>query len=161
MLNECANHPCKNGGSCVNQINGYSCTCPAGYVGHNCTIEIDECASSPCKNGGSCENLVNRYICICPSGFAGHDCSTDCFFKSTLYVGQVSQTIDNVTCDRWDVHLLPGTLLASKLPDPKLSDAANFCRDPDGKGHPWCYISGNGLKTWEFCDVLFCQGLYY
>ncbi|KAK3596682.1 hypothetical protein CHS0354_038018, partial [Potamilus streckersoni] len=83
--------------------------------------------------------------------------SRECFFRSSLYVGHVSITIDNITCDRWDAHHVPNDSLASKLPDQSLDDALNYCRDPDGKGHPWCYVKGNPVKTWEFCDVPYCQ----
>ena len=32
-------------------INGYRCSCAAGYTGTNCGINIDDCTSSPCVNG--------------------------------------------------------------------------------------------------------------
>ncbi|KAL3887248.1 hypothetical protein ACJMK2_027192, partial [Sinanodonta woodiana] len=86
----------------------------------------------------------------------------DCFFKSSLYIGHVNITIDNVTCDRWDAHLSHSDLLTLKLPDVSTSEASNYCRDPDEKGHPWCYVSNDPHhKTWEFCDVLFCRECYF
>ncbi len=33
---ECASTPCENGGTCVGSVNGYSCTCVAGYTGEHC-----------------------------------------------------------------------------------------------------------------------------
>ena len=38
-------------GACVDQVNGFTCQCIAGYTGHDCTVEIDECQSSPCVHG--------------------------------------------------------------------------------------------------------------
>ena len=35
-VNECASRPCQNGGQCVDGVNGYTCTCVAGYAGINC-----------------------------------------------------------------------------------------------------------------------------
>jgi hypothetical protein len=35
-INECASNPCENGGSCTDNVNGYSCTCIGGYTGINC-----------------------------------------------------------------------------------------------------------------------------
>ena len=35
-IDECATSPCQNSGSCTDQINGYSCSCAAGYDGANC-----------------------------------------------------------------------------------------------------------------------------
>ena len=33
---ECASDPCLNDATCVEQVNGYECQCPAGFVGTNC-----------------------------------------------------------------------------------------------------------------------------
>ena len=30
IIDMCASNPCLNGGTCFNQINNYSCVCPAG-----------------------------------------------------------------------------------------------------------------------------------
>lgn len=47
--------PCQNGATCTNMgPDAYSCTCPPGYTGTNCDINIDECGSTPCQNGGTC-----------------------------------------------------------------------------------------------------------
>ena len=35
-VDECASSPCQNGGTCLDQINSYSCSCVAGYTGSNC-----------------------------------------------------------------------------------------------------------------------------
>ena len=35
-IDECASNPCKNGGTCIENIGGYSCDCPDGYAGENC-----------------------------------------------------------------------------------------------------------------------------
>ncbi|KAL3887069.1 hypothetical protein ACJMK2_027025, partial [Sinanodonta woodiana] len=64
-------------------------------------------------------------------------------------------------CDRWDAHLVPNDPLVQMLPGQSLVGAANYCRDPDNKGHPWCYIKGHPSKSWEFCDVPYCQECYY
>ena len=34
----CASNPCQNGGSCVDGIGSYSCSCPTGYEGDHCQI---------------------------------------------------------------------------------------------------------------------------
>lgn len=35
-INECASVPCQNGGNCTDQVNGYNCSCVAGYTGIHC-----------------------------------------------------------------------------------------------------------------------------
>lgn len=35
-IDECANHTCANGASCVDGVNNYSCSCVAGYTGDRC-----------------------------------------------------------------------------------------------------------------------------
>lgn len=35
-IDECEPNPCKNSGTCKDEINGYLCTCPDGYTGTNC-----------------------------------------------------------------------------------------------------------------------------
>ena len=33
---ECASRPCKNGGTCIDRVNKYNCSCAIGYEGINC-----------------------------------------------------------------------------------------------------------------------------
>ena len=35
-IDECASSPCQNGGTCTDMVDGYNCTCAAGYDGENC-----------------------------------------------------------------------------------------------------------------------------
>ena len=34
--NFCQSIPCRNGGNCINQQNGYSCSCGQGFYGNSC-----------------------------------------------------------------------------------------------------------------------------
>ena len=34
--NECQSSPCQNGGTCIDQINSYKCTCTDDWKGTNC-----------------------------------------------------------------------------------------------------------------------------
>ena len=36
-INECSPNPCKNGGSCTDLVNGFTCSCVAGYNGGDCS----------------------------------------------------------------------------------------------------------------------------
>uniref|UniRef100_K1QKZ4 Putative fat-like cadherin-related tumor suppressor-like protein n=1 Tax=Magallana gigas TaxID=29159 RepID=K1QKZ4_MAGGI len=35
-INECASNPCQNGGTCFNNINSFSCSCPGHVYGTTC-----------------------------------------------------------------------------------------------------------------------------
>ncbi len=35
-INECGSNPCMNGATCTDDVNSYTCTCVAGYIGTNC-----------------------------------------------------------------------------------------------------------------------------
>ena len=35
-LNECESSPCKNGGTCNDSVDGYTCVCAEGYKGKTC-----------------------------------------------------------------------------------------------------------------------------
>jgi hypothetical protein len=59
-------------------VNGFKCSCPAGYDGATCDHDIDNCASKPCLRG-TCGDLVNDFKCSCPAGWRGKRCETaDC-----------------------------------------------------------------------------------
>jgi len=69
--------PCKNGGTCINTANGYSCQCNSLYQGSDCSIPIDPCASNPCVASGSisCQATTNTtnygFTCTCQPGYTG------------------------------------------------------------------------------------------
>lgn len=74
--NACDPDPCLNGATCVDELNGYTCVCPAGYEGANCETNIDDCNPNPCLNGGTCVDGTESYSCSCPSGYTGAHCET-------------------------------------------------------------------------------------
>ncbi|XP_067041983.1 uncharacterized protein [Acropora muricata] len=76
-LDDCVNHNCSNGASCIDGINSYSCNCSAGFIGSNCETNIDDCVSHTCANGASCVDGINTYSCKCTAGFTGWNCDTD------------------------------------------------------------------------------------
>ncbi|WAQ98693.1 FAT4-like protein, partial [Mya arenaria] len=67
--------PCHNGGTCENLDGFYSCNCPQGWSGQNCSQDINECSSSNfCENRGLCYNLIGTFRCICSAGWNGTNC---------------------------------------------------------------------------------------
>ncbi|XP_070175573.1 delta-like protein D [Littorina saxatilis] len=85
-INECASSPCQNEGSCVDQVNAYTCICQDGYTGTHCETDVDECACDPCQNGGSCVDQVNSYWCNCLNNNFGIHCESVC--STVLLNGQ-------------------------------------------------------------------------
>lgn len=78
-VNECVSSPCLNGGSCVDEVDGYGCTCLSGCTGIHCETDIDECLSSPCLHGGSCVDEVGSWSCTCDAHWSGQQCTgPDC-----------------------------------------------------------------------------------
>ena len=41
-INECSSAPCLNGGSCVDHVNGYTCSCVPGYTGVHCETDMSQ-----------------------------------------------------------------------------------------------------------------------
>jgi hypothetical protein len=76
-INECASNPCRNGATCVDAVNQFSCVCVPGFSGTLCQTDINECASNPCQNGASCSDAVNQFSCLCAPGFSDVLCQTD------------------------------------------------------------------------------------
>ncbi|XP_078001352.1 uncharacterized protein LOC144453853 [Glandiceps talaboti] len=72
----CTRHePCRNGGTCYNNRPGfYTCTCPAGFTGKDCEIEINDCNANVCLNGGTCQDSINAFECLCTPEYTGTNC---------------------------------------------------------------------------------------
>ncbi|KAL4216384.1 hypothetical protein ACF0H5_024111 [Mactra antiquata] len=111
--------------------NSSLCKIPA-YSNYACRQSCGHCASTTTKPGTSSVD------------------PTDCFYESTLYEGQYSTTLFGKTCLPWsDVN----------HGFPNMENAGNKCRDPTGRGHPWCFVS-TAMDS-EFCGVPFCEACYY
>ena len=42
-IDECQSSPCQNDGTCLDNLNSYSCNCFPGWTGKNCSISKSEC----------------------------------------------------------------------------------------------------------------------
>lgn len=78
---ECASNPCVNEGSCVDRVNGFSCTCGRGYSGDFCQLRSSAavCFPSLCQ-GGVCvdDYRNNKAVCVCYSGYRLSKSSCQC-----------------------------------------------------------------------------------
>ncbi|KAM8866406.1 LOW QUALITY PROTEIN: protein crumbs homolog 2-like [Synchiropus picturatus] len=74
LYDACLHAACEN---CTSEAGTgtFTCHCPAGFTGANCTQEVDECESNPCGGARShCVNQIDGYSCHCPPGSAGDAC---------------------------------------------------------------------------------------
>uniref|UniRef100_A0A8C0PAW9 Protein crumbs homolog 1 n=1 Tax=Canis lupus familiaris TaxID=9615 RepID=A0A8C0PAW9_CANLF len=76
QLNACNSSPCLHGGNCEDIYSSYHCSCPLGWSGTHCELNIDECFSNPCIHG-NCSDRVAAYRCRCEPGYTGVNCETD------------------------------------------------------------------------------------
>lgn len=51
-LDECLSNPCQNSGTCDDRENGYVCSCPVGYAGLHCEMDVAVC------NTGLCDIII-------------------------------------------------------------------------------------------------------
>lgn len=121
------------------------------------------------KSCGGGEMSRTRHCVFSNVAPRGHDCTgpesqvaacgssacPDCFYDSTQYMGIVSTTITGKPCLNW-ADLDPNM---QGLPYGSATLADNMCRDPVGRGFPWCFTSSS--REWEFCHVNYCQECFY
>ena len=82
-------------GTCVDDVNNYTCQCESGFTGFNCEIEINECLSSPCINGRVKSNLFfvrNFKICFHTSVFPKNK-----YTNEQKQQGQQEETLYGIT----------------------------------------------------------------
>ncbi|XP_060556919.1 phosphoinositide-3-kinase-interacting protein 1-like [Ruditapes philippinarum] len=85
---------------------------------------------------------------IIPSKGVVLDCYTTTVSK---YDGHQQTSKDEQPCLRWDQF---ETYSASDFPDATKSDAANFCRSPDGHNESWCFTTDQGDR--RPCGITKC-----
>ncbi len=73
------------------------------------------------------------------------------------YMGTLA-VANGTTCQRWDSQTPHSHQNNNNVnfPDANLTDAANYCRNPDNEeGGLWCYTINPQIR-WSYCEVKFC-----
>ena len=86
-VDDCVNMPCKNGGTCVDGLNSYSCSCGCEWSGPTCETKRSVCAElAPCLNSAECVTDSTSFHCQCAPGFFGPTCALQSLGASGLQV---------------------------------------------------------------------------
>uniref|UniRef100_A0A914XT73 EGF-like domain-containing protein n=1 Tax=Panagrolaimus superbus TaxID=310955 RepID=A0A914XT73_9BILA len=116
--NSCNPNPCifeefgvKNTTTCTSSAGDYTCECPSGTSGKNCSINSDDCKRTGYANkdnlcnkidkNANCSDGLNEYLCICSAGYTGDKCETydACFSDTCLNGGNCSTVNNKFKCD--------------------------------------------------------------
>ena len=90
----CYEDECQNNGFCADPSEQFECSCPNGFTGSTCEINIDECLENECVHG-TCVDQVGNYTCSCDRGWTGRLCDLDkdeCEDRPCRNGGTCSQT---------------------------------------------------------------------
>ncbi|XP_069744223.1 fibulin-7 [Narcine bancroftii] len=77
-INECVSNPCQNGGSCVDAVNHYTCSCPNNWTGSLCEYPIQTAPAARDWSALSdsffsrkprCAEIERTQHCSCDAGF--------------------------------------------------------------------------------------------
>ncbi|BFZ03662.1 hypothetical protein BsWGS_06701 [Bradybaena similaris] len=76
-VNDCADNPCGEFGTCIDEAGTYACVCDNPWSGDRCHVVPDYCLHQHrCAEGSTCVNDPRNktYICTCPPGYGGRLC---------------------------------------------------------------------------------------
>ncbi|XP_078697435.1 uncharacterized protein LOC144925331 [Branchiostoma floridae x Branchiostoma belcheri] len=76
----CFVNPCMNDGICEENGDDFTCSCPKGWKGERCEVEVvDPCQPDPCKEGICYPDRDNpeTFTCKCHTGWKGQTCNED------------------------------------------------------------------------------------
>ncbi|XP_043397860.1 protein eyes shut homolog [Chelonia mydas] len=69
-IDECGSNPCKHGGTCIDSIGHFKCTCLMGFEGEKCELDIDACLfyNISCTSEELCVDRPHglNYTCLLP-----------------------------------------------------------------------------------------------
>ncbi|XP_069114974.1 uncharacterized protein [Argopecten irradians] len=108
----------------------------------------------PCGHNAECGDSDGKHTCVCIRGYQGdptsschpvYECRSD--VTGTNYQGTVSQTTHGKDCLPWNSSDSSFQSLGGH----------RFCRNPNQRLSPWCYIKMEHTTSWEYCDIPMCH----
>ncbi|KAL2306756.1 hypothetical protein Nmel_004693, partial [Mimus melanotis] len=70
QIDNCHSNSCENGGTCIDYEDRFKCTCPIGFEGERCELDIDACLFNniSCAPGALCMDKSHgfNYTCLSP-----------------------------------------------------------------------------------------------
>lgn len=154
-LRPCDYLPCHQNAHCIDlhafpaSRSSFTCQCPKGLKGFDCTQIKSACESNPCRNGGHCiphalrnlqvaqqhsepdDSVFERYTCKCPPYFYGENCET---FTTPDFVLEFTKPgihnfvkLDGPKVDLKEVMLRSVYIFVDPIQNRSLSLQISFC----------------------------------
>ncbi|NXA52776.1 FBP1 protein, partial [Nothocercus julius] len=118
QVDNCGSNSCENGGTCVNYEDHYKCTCPIGFEGERCELDIDACLlyNISCDPGALCMDKSHGFNytcscfydeenqkshCVCALGWTGQTCLeniNDCEINQCQHESTCEDGINKYRC---------------------------------------------------------------
>ncbi|TNN67237.1 Fibropellin-1 [Liparis tanakae] len=141
-VDDCVQHRCQNGATCVDEIGGYR-----GYAGVYCEEDIDYCVGHLCSEHGVCLDQQYNFTCRCTLGFEGSLCELEtnecnsfpCASRATC-VDLVGRTCSEDANDCWSQPCLNGGLCTDLIND-------YVCDCPVGFEGSFCEVNLNECES--------------
>ncbi|XP_016079485.1 PREDICTED: urokinase-type plasminogen activator, partial [Miniopterus natalensis] len=120
-----------------------------------------------CLNGGTCVSY--KYFshiqrCNCPKKFSGEHCEIDksatCYEgNGHSYRGKANTDHKRRPCLAWNSASVLQETYHARRPDALQLGLGkhNYCRNPDNRGRPWCYVEVDGSQRVQECMVRDCS----
>uniref|UniRef100_A0A7N8WVV0 Fibulin-7-like n=1 Tax=Mastacembelus armatus TaxID=205130 RepID=A0A7N8WVV0_9TELE len=133
-INECASSPCLNGGTCMDEVNQFSCVCAKGWAGATCQMHSMNTDTYECElfhNGQAgrlclhaCVNTAGGYRCSCP---VGYDVTQD--GRSCRDIDECATRQNNCTNDQMCINTYGG-FQCVRVDCPKIPNATYVKTSP-------------------------------
>ncbi|XP_045615647.2 protein crumbs [Procambarus clarkii] len=163
----CYNEECMHGGVCSKPAEVFSCSCPVGFDGKLCEINIDECVGSKCLNGANCVDGINQYTCACMPGYTGEFCEEDidecasspcknggiCLNEVAQFVCQCPEDFIGLSCDELKVKNCSNLMCLHGATCTDIFNSLSGVADNYTCTCPFGYSGGNCENIIDFCTV--------